>query len=995
MAGKLLLNLRFIHLRPSASVNLIGRKKYLSSTQLSDNTISAATTTSIHNDINAESRNNIFTRKKAKLFEMRSPKADTDIITVLQNRYHPAITRAYLKSRRYLNKRDTESELKKPFQTLLKWSDNVLLALSQRGNKQILRPILECYLSSAVNTKRRMGGDLVIGMLQSITSSSSPSSSNSSSPVVTLSKQELLVIISTLRVLAPRSTELWLEVDRILCAYVDKSSTNFDPEIALLLSHTLVSGFYENRLRGVEIQSINKLFSVRQEELLTYLNELGRNISPDTIVATAIDPITASQVISDSEFGTSESSTIKSSVNLGSGQSVSTPISNKAFLNPAFQNTFCRFFSGRVQSSSTRDHAPSSSISVDDSSSHALVGVTDTVFDSFSVEHFSLFLEALTYCSDKKIMSKGNLNNIFNRLYISFLSILFHTTSQVEKSKKFKSENKTTMTAVTKPLKFPCLAFIAKQLAKLYIPNSVHYDLLNKSLYLHMIESLKKDSYQLVHEELKAVETFESMVASNSKSHYELIRLICEFYRDKGLDIGRIGSRLFNVLSTLEAFSFAVYMLDLIFETSCSRSDSLFIPHDFAHGKISVMAKTRIYHHLKNARLPAGHPNALSNLMLSLYCFNSDSKLYSYQRPNKTYERFLDESESVVHKNLSCYPIDQLLKLHKSYATVGRRHPDLCRELDLIFSQNYHLLSDTQISALLWSNARLNIATSYNRIIGKAYLSNVLDMAPTAHHATEEAARTVWAMAVLQILQPEEFLLVEPLLLSSSLLHSSTRSEAHPTQVQRMKQILAEMRLCLFTRKNQPSGPATLPVNDDRLENTQQLPESDLAQELKAIRDKVVGGSRVSSDQDKWEEVYSRMMAPRPWENLKSLQPIDSSHSHKEVCKVLTFMGIHFEMEKTLEFGLVVDIFIPPSQAALLAYQRYEERRNLVVEQTGSADTIDGDKQSKGHKGIVLEVDGPFHFESYLMVSANTLRSIHPVVSVNKCIVLYCIRKFY
>lgn len=964
-------NLQLLQLRNS-TWRKITLSRQFASTQLHDDAVSVQSSESP-----VLSTNTFYFNGNKNKSEKRSPKAEINIFSILQTRYHPSVSRAYVQSHQYINhtKSDnnasTQSQISKPLKMLLRWSDALLVALSRKGGKHIQRLMIECYLPSNVDQKRTAGGDLIIGMLPSINTpgkigDSKLSTSANATGATSLSKKELIVLASTLRVLSPRSSELWVELDRLLCMYVDKDNTTFDPELALLLSHTLISGVRENKLYEIDMLSINKMLSTRLDDLLTHLTNLGRNNVPDAVLVTTVDPVSTVQVIS-------------------SASPTSADKNNKVV------NT-------------TQDN--SQDLIKDN---YSFLSITDSVFDSLSMEQFGLFTEALSLCTDNKVKSTSSLNTIFNRLYIIVLSIISKTNTKIDQTIKKRGKEAVNVTPSTsksadQPLKFSCLVHIAKTLAKLKLPNSTHYDLLNKAVYEHMLISVRSDPYQLVNEELKVVETFESMIASGSTHHNELILVICDFYRDKGLDISRIGSRLFNALSELEAFSFALYMLDLIIESSSSRPDTLFVPITFASGKISVMAKTRIFHYLKGMKLTAGHPNALANLRLSLYCFNSDVK-------NKIYRRFLDEQESVVHKNLSSYSISQLLKLHQSYAAVGRRHPDLCRELDQIFSNNYHVFSDYQVSVLLWSNARLNINTTYNRLIGKSYIANVLESPSISYHATDEVARTIWSMAVLQILQPEEFLMVEPLLLSSSLLHSAARSETHPYQITRMKQVLVEMRLCLFTRrhntnrsipdsadrselvehKSSPKHQGGVGVRGDVLDpvvDARQPLKSDLASELQDIRSNVSrhpshqhqpeASTSVATDEsskqdkDKIADLYSKVMATRHWENLRSVPSPVSSFSHKEISKVLTFMGIKFEMEKTLEFGLVVDIFVPPSQAALLAYQQYEAQINNSIAGTTSVSddvTANGTKTDRGHKGIALEVDGPFHFESYFMVS--------------------------
>ena len=65
---------------------------------------------------------------------------------------------------------------------------------------------------------------------------------------------------------------------------------------------------------------------------------------------------------------------------------------------------------------------------------------------------------------------------------------------------------------------------------------------------------------------------------------------------------------------------------------------------------------------------------------------------------------------------------------------------------------------------------------------------------------------------------------------------------------------------------------------------------------------------------------------------------ISSSFSHKEASRILNSLGYEHENEKILLFGISADIYIPAESK--------EESR-----------------------GLIIELDGPHHFESYLNVS--------------------------
>lgn len=104
---------------------------------------------------------------------------------------------------------------------------------------------------------------------------------------------------------------------------------------------------------------------------------------------------------------------------------------------------------------------------------------------------------------------------------------------------------------------------------------------------------------------------------------------------------------------------------------------------------------------------------------------------------------------------------------------------------------------------------------------------------------------------------------------------------------------------------------------------------------------------------------------------------------------MLTSLGISHENEKQLEFSLIVDIFIPCrtstnvvlSPTPLHSYEKYRNSsanshvggiNQLNSSEVGDQLTIGGKPDQLTSRGIVLEIDGPFHFDSYLQVRGVT-----------------------
>lgn len=104
-----------------------------------------------------------------------------------------------------------------------------------------------------------------------------------------------------------------------------------------------------------------------------------------------------------------------------------------------------------------------------------------------------------------------------------------------------------------------------------------------------------------------------------------------------------------------------------------------------------------------------------------------------------------------------CYTPTQALKILHSYALVGRKHPDLIKCINSILTDSYASLRPLQLSLLLWCNARLNnTSAKYNKAVADLYLKHLYESkAALSVSGSNIAARSLWAMALLQVLSIE------------------------------------------------------------------------------------------------------------------------------------------------------------------------------------------------------------------------------------------------
>lgn len=269
-------------------------------------------------------------------------------------------------------------------------------------------------------------------------------------------------------------------------------------------------------------------------------------------------------------------------------------------------------------------------------------------------------------------------------------------------------------------------------------------------------------------------------------------------------------------------------------------------------------------------------------------------------------------------------------------------------------------------------------------------------------------ATTLWSMAVLRVLSVEDFLLLEPVV--QRLVGAVDRLDIHPFVVGRMRQILLEMRIqamCRRERKVYVLAPTTAPLSPPvspvavaeevvegevadltqvSAKTTQIFPKSNQS----AAKEEIINAHDILNAEIAGD-VYQRIFTEREWERVRHTSAhITSSKMHIEVSQCLNKMGERHENEKMLEYGMVVDIFMSTSQYTslvppVLALSAVSPSSLLSTAHASSSSSSSKDRSDgkpvrsslnqatavteESCRGIVIEVDGPYHFDSYLNVS--------------------------
>jgi len=244
----------------------------------------------------------------------------------------------------------------------------------------------------------------------------------------------------------------------------------------------------------------------------------------------------------------------------------------------------------------------------------------------------------------------------------------------------------------------------------------------------------------------------------------------------------------------------------------------------------------------------------------------------------------------------------ELLSLLHAYAIRRRLCIPLFNSVNPVIEKYLPTLTSKQAATLVYTNTFLNHHPNYLRPLIAQYFHTLNETQKLTVDDARFLCRTLWSLAILELLDIDRYLSVhDKLLRSIGVVSSEHRSQ--------LTQVFTELTL-------QSERQSHSPENKDQV--------------AKCIME--------FNNQSEEAIISSKWLSHNEKDKITM-----SSATHKEIARILSKLGIVHENEKSLKNGYVVDIFIP--------YPNNDE----------------DDAASK--KGIVLEFDGPTHFEFYSNVS--------------------------
>jgi hypothetical protein len=310
--------------------------------------------------------------------------------------------------------------------------------------------------------------------------------------------------------------------------------------------------------------------------------------------------------------------------------------------------------------------------------------------------------------------------------------------------------------------------------------------------------------------------------------------------------------------------------------------------------------------------------------MLALHCFSREER-------GSRYYQLLESMEAVVPGRVPHMSMHEVLNTLHTYGSVTRHHPQILAALSKRVDEGLGAMNKMELQTALWALARLNLRPTY---ISRAAHLFFLNFGPAAGVRTlsvtgyRQVVMTLWSLAVLQSLSVEQYMSVEPLLLDAfSRRQGRSASPIEPALVQ----VLVELRYGRHLANDAGQGQNS---SQSKPKKMAALTPADAA--VAAALGGLAVPTLVAPVAESGPEWHTRPWEqPPPNPSNPTLAHIKSSASHLKLSHILNLMGVAHVNEADVGHGYVVDILVPGP--------------------------VPG-----GPNGTVIEVDGPFHFESFI-----------------------------
>ena len=878
--------------------------------------------------------------------------------------FSPAVIRHFKRAREDM----AAGRLRKPVaRRALVNSDNFLRYLAQKAHKTRGNNIRRNIIATHISKPDTFHG---LGSLES--------------------DAELQACAAAAIILLPEALETWRQLDAVFAKAIEQRAAwgDFQSfEVPLLCSYSLLVACSERGLNARQFKTpslvmkllsdkcnidntLDSIFPLQSSDSQAQLDEELAEAWTDPADRTHPSLAAAGPMLETSEThlgldlpigGSLESSLLEMPIGLR-GPSSPVHVSRKA--NNSTNPATTAITSSTTKATTTTAPTKSRRSNGADVLSSANAALTSLVTPDYDETTAREALDQIAVCMFTMAWTQPRVSREYNKLLLSLVShncskalaaLQPHAASPSASASTWTAQTGSPSPPIQSPHSHPtqpihvelgALRHIWESAAELQLPNAYP---LYKNLYETALRSLQMNPLQIANREEDVATLLESMVKSRFKNS-KLIVEVGAIIKAQGSRFETCGARLFNSLVALDNMGLALELLDRMMKrmSEMPKSSRVLYGSSFGAGRgghsflsLSEEGLLRIEDFLEaNGAGKGGYTS--SSLMLALYCFSREERWSRYYH-------LLESVEAEAASKVPSMTLHEVLNAFHTYGSVTRLQPQLLRAITVRVEEALPTMNKVELQTVLWAHARLNLHNAYVPRAGQLFFarfspdSGVRLLSASGYR---QVIVTLWSLAVLQALSYEQYLIVEPLLLD---FYNKKRMQRplHECAEPALLQVLAELRLAKLG-----DGASLTPAASSLRPQQPTVPGGAARVAASLAVDEALSLALSATAQ---QPAVPSVWAERPWERVQPQIPphFKSSASHLKLSQCLTQMSVAHHNEAEIGYGYVVDILIPAAPG--LRYATSSGR--------GHEGKLPADAE---RKSTIIEVDGPYHFESYL-----------------------------
>lgn len=309
-----------------------------------------------------------------------------------------------------------------------------------------------------------------------------------------------------------------------------------------------------------------------------------------------------------------------------------------------------------------------------------------------------------------------------------------------------------------------------------------------KNLYQQVLYSVTCEPLQLVQQGASIAKLLRSMLKSNFRST-QLLNKLHDIIAQQGIDCREHGMAIYNDLIQMDCSEFAMSVLNQYLDTTTSRH---------VKTELSDSAREQLLH-----RMAAKKSHELGDLVLLVM---HGGATRATNGANNAASSLLHRVEVSVAQTIESLTLAQAVCLLRAYGTAGRLYPPVVSALNKIIARHATSQPESLAMHALWASAQLNDRSAeYIPALVDSYFKRAKTLTSLNSAGVYSLVNTLWSLTVLEKLELWQFELARGLI--EGYVRARGGQMLHGWAVGQLQQVWNEAQI-LMAREEHRSGVA-------------------------------------------------------------------------------------------------------------------------------------------------------------------------------------------